>query len=191
MADSAATQQLFDLWRKQFEDGAQAWARMLTQQPAAPPDPFTFWRPILDQGLQNWARMFAQAPASPDLLAQWKQFLDQWIEAWSRVLGQAMNTEAFAQLMGKSLDQFLAAQAPFKKATEQSVDAALKTLNLASRSQLTGVAKQIVDLSIQCLAGGRVKSKYRRHGMHAAFQMAPWSGDNGSFLSVAVQRCWT
>jgi len=146
MADSAATQQLFDLWRKQFEDGAQAWARMLTQQPAAPPDPFTFWRPILDQGLQNWARMFAQAPASPDLLAQWKQFLDQWIEAWSRVLGQAMNTEAFAQLMGKSLDQFLAAQAPFKKATEQSVDAALQTLNLASRSQLTGVAKQIVDL---------------------------------------------
>ena len=146
MADSAATQQLFDLWRKQFEEGTQAWAKMLTQTPAPPPDPFAFWRPILDQGLQNWARLFAQGPASPDLLSQWKQFLDQWIEAWSRVLGQAMNTEAFAQLMGRSLDQVLSTQGPLKKATEQSVDTALQMLNLASRSQLTGVAKQIVEL---------------------------------------------
>jgi polyhydroxyalkanoate synthesis regulator phasin len=146
MTDPAATQQLFDLWRKQFEEGTQAWTRMLAQSPAPPPDPLAFWRPILDQGLQNWAKLFATSPVSPDLLSQWKQFLDQWIEAWSRVLGQAMNSEAFAQLMGQSLDQFLAAQGPLKRATEQSVDAALQTLNLASRSQLTSVAKQIVEL---------------------------------------------
>ena len=146
MADPAAAQPFFDLWRKQFEEGTQAWTRMLSQTPAPPPDPFAFWRPILDQGLQNWAKLFATSPVSPELLSQWKQFLDQWIEAWSRVLGQAMNTEAFAQLMGRSLDQFLSVQAPLKKATEQSVDAALQTLNLASRSQLTSVAKQIVEL---------------------------------------------
>jgi hypothetical protein len=90
--------------------------------------------------------MFAQTPASPDLAAQWKQFLDQWIEAWSRVLGQAMNTEGFAQMMGRSLEQMLAAQAPVKKAGEQALDQLLVSLNLASRSQLTGVAKQIVEL---------------------------------------------
>lgn len=147
MADpSAPPQQLFDLWRKQFEEGAQAWARMVAQQPAPPPDPMAFWRPVLDQGLQNWARMFAQTPASPDMMSQWKQFLDQWIEAWSRVLGQAMNTEAFAQQMGRSLDQWLGAYAPAKQAMDQQVDQALQTLNLASRSQVTGVARQIVDL---------------------------------------------
>jgi hypothetical protein len=140
--------QFFDMWRKQLEDSTQAWSRMVSQAapPAPPPDPTAFWRPVLNQGLEQWARMFAQTPASPDLMAQWKQFLDQWIEAWSRVLGQAMGTEGFAQQMGRSLEGWLAAQAPVKKAGEQALEQTLQGLNLASRSQLTSVAKQIVEL---------------------------------------------
>jgi polyhydroxyalkanoate synthesis regulator phasin len=90
--------------------------------------------------------LFAQTPMTPDLAAQWKQFMDQWIEAWSKALGQAMNTEAYAQMMGKYLDQWLVAGGPIKKAAEQQIDQALQMLNLASRSQLTAVAKQIVEL---------------------------------------------
>jgi len=149
MADAtAASAQFFDMWRKQLEESTQAWTRLVSQAqpPTAPPDPTTFWRPVLNQGLEQWARMFAQTPVSPDLMAQWKQFLDQWIEAWSRVLGQAMNSESFAQQMGRSLDGFLAAQAPVKKAVDQAVEQALLALNLASRTQLTSVAKQIVEL---------------------------------------------
>jgi hypothetical protein len=140
--------QFFDMWRKQLEESTQAWTRMMGQAtpPAPPPDPMAFWRPVLNQGLEQWARMFAQTPASPDLMAQWKQFLDQWIEAWSRVLGQAMGTEGFAQQMSRSLEDWLAAQAPVKKAGEQMLEQTLQGLNLASRSQLTSVAKQIVEL---------------------------------------------
>jgi hypothetical protein len=145
MADS--TQPLFDLWRKQFEEGAQAWTRLMGQTPAAaPPDPAAFWRPLVDQWVQAWARMFAQTPAGPDVATQWKQFLDQSIEAWSQALGQAMQTEAFAQMLGRYLDQWLAVYAPARKAMEQSLDTALQTMNLASRSQLTAVARQIVEL---------------------------------------------
>ena len=144
---AAATAQLFDMWRKQLEDSAQAWSRLVSQATPPPtPDPAAFWRPVLNQGIEQWARIFAQTPVSPDLASQWKQFLDQWIEAWSRVLGQAMTTEAFAELMGKSLDGILAAQGPVKKAGEQAVEQAVSTLNLASRTQLTAVAKQIVEL---------------------------------------------
>jgi hypothetical protein len=145
---SDPTTQLFDTWRRQLEESTQAWTKLVGQvsPPAAPADPVAFWRPVLNQGLETWARMFAQTPVSPDLASQWKQFLDQWIEAWSRVLGQAMNTEGFAQMMGRSLEQMLAAQAPMKKAGEQALDQVLVSLNLASRSQLTGVAKQIVEL---------------------------------------------
>jgi hypothetical protein len=147
MTDSTGAGPLFETWRKQFEESAQAWTRMVGQTaPSSPPDPIAFWRPVLDQGLQNWARLFAQTPASPDLMGQWKQFLDQWTEAWSRVLGQAMGTEAFAQWMGRSLEQWLAAQAPARKAADQSLDATLQALNLASRSQVAGVAKQITEL---------------------------------------------
>jgi polyhydroxyalkanoate synthesis regulator phasin len=101
---------------------------------------------VLNQGLEQWARLFAQTPMTPDLAIQWKQFMDQWIEAWSKALGQAMNTDAYAQMMGKYLDQWLVASAPMKKAAEQQIDQALQTLNMASRSQLTAVAKQIVEL---------------------------------------------
>lgn len=145
MAD--ANQQLFDMWKKQLEEGAQAWSKLLSP-PAAPPptDPMAFWRPMVEQWVQASSRAFAQTPMTPDLMAQWKQFLDQSIDAWSRALGQAMNTEAFAQMLGRYLDQWLVSTAPVKKAAEQGIDQALQTLNLASRSQLTAVARQIVEL---------------------------------------------
>ena len=147
MVDTSANQ-LFDLWKKQLEEGTQAWARLVSQQapPTPTPDPWAFWRPVLDQGLQTWAKLFAQMPATPDLLTQWKQFLDQWIEAWSKVLGQTMGTAEFARVMGQTLDSFLVAQAPMKKAMDQQVEQALQALNLPSRSQVTAVAKQIVEL---------------------------------------------
>src|SRR3989441_13268272 len=146
MAD-ATPNQLFEMWRKQVEESTQAWTRLLSQRAPtmAPPDPTAFWRPVLDQGLETWAKLFAQTPATPELLTQWKQFIDQWIEAWSKVLGQTMGTEQFAKLMGQSLDQFLVAQAPAKRAVDQQVEQALQALNLPSRTQLTAVAKTIVD----------------------------------------------
>jgi hypothetical protein len=140
-------QPLFEMWRKQLEEGAQAWSKMFSQ-PAAPPpaDPMSFWKPMVEQWMQASARAFAQTPMTPDVMSQWKQFLDQSIEAWSRALGQVMNTEAFAQMLGRYLDQWLVSAAPAKKAAEQGIDQALQTLNLASRTQLTAVARQIVEL---------------------------------------------
>ena len=148
MADAATTNPLFEMWRRQFEESAAAWARMVSHAPTPPPtvDPTAFWRPVLNQGLEQWARLFAQTPVTPDLAAQWKQFLDQWIEAWSKALGYTMNTEAYAGMMGKYLDQWLVAAGPVKKAAEQQIDQALATFNVASRTQLTAVAKQIVEL---------------------------------------------
>jgi hypothetical protein len=149
MADMPPTQQLFELWRAQMEESARAWSRLLTQSPAvpaAPPDPMSFWRPVMEQWTQAWTRGLGGTPMPPDFMTQWKQFLDQSIDAWSRVLAQAMNTDAFAQLLGRYLDQWLVAYGPVKKASEQAIDAALQTLNLASRSQLTAVARQLVEL---------------------------------------------
>ncbi len=145
MADNP-TQQLFDLWKKQIDEGTQAWSRLISQAPPAPGDPTAFWRPVLDQWMQTCARTFAQTPMTPDVIAQWKQLLDQSIEAWSRALAHQMNTEAFAQVLGRTLEQWLAAYGPLRKAADQSLDGALESLNLATRKQLTGVAKQIVEL---------------------------------------------
>ena len=121
MAD--ASNQLFDMWKKQVEEGSQAWLKMLGTPQAAPVDPQAFWRPFMDQGIAAWSKVMTQGQASPDLMVQWKQFLDQWIAAWSKVLEQAMGTEAFAKTLGKQMEGFLNAAGPAKKAAEQQVEA--------------------------------------------------------------------
>jgi hypothetical protein len=144
MADNTGAQQLFDLWKKQVDEGTQAWLKMAGQ--GQPVDPQAFWRPFMDQGMQAWSKVMTQGTVSPDLMTQWKQFLDQWIAAWSKILEQAMGTESFAQAMGKQLEGFLSVAAPVKKAAEQQVEAGVASLGLPSRSQVIGLAKQIAGL---------------------------------------------
>jgi hypothetical protein len=143
MADSAP-QQLLDLWKKQIDEGSQAWLRMLGQ--GQPMDPQAFWRPFIDQGMAAWAKVMTESAPSPDLMGQWKQFLDQWIAAWSRVLEQAMGTDSFAQALGKQLETFLNAAGPVKKAADQQVEAGLSALGVPSRSQVNGLAVQLVQM---------------------------------------------
>ena len=144
MADQTSAQQLFDLWKKQVEEGSRAWLKMAGQ--GQTPDPQAFWRPFMDQGMQAWSKVMTQGQPSPDLMSQWKQFLDQWIAAWSKVLEQAMGTESFAQAMGKQLEGFLNQAGPVKKAAEQHIEATLAGLGVPSRSQVVGIAKQIIAL---------------------------------------------
>jgi hypothetical protein len=148
MADNPS-QHLLDMWKRQVEEGTQAWLRMMGQGPAPTPamDPQAFWRPFMDQGMAAWAKVMTQGTApSPDLMAQWKQFLDQWIAAWSRVLEQAMGTDTFAQLMGKQLEGFLNVSGPVKKAAEQQIDVALAGLGLPSRAQVVGLARHVAQV---------------------------------------------
>jgi hypothetical protein len=144
MAEDSSTQALFDLWKKQIEEGTQAWTRMLGQTRSV--DPAQFWRPFMDQSLLAWSRLLTEGQVPPDLMAQWKQFLDQWIAAWSKVLEQAMGTEAFAQALGKHLDQWLAVQGPLKKTAEESIETTLGALGVPSRAQVAGIARQLIDL---------------------------------------------
>ncbi len=149
MADNTS-QQLLDMWKRQVEEGTQAWLRMMGQGPAAAApamDPQAFWRPFMDQGMAAWSKVMTQGSApSPDLMTQWKQFLDQWIAAWSRVLEQAMGTDTFAQLMGKQLESFLNVSAPAKKAAEQQIDASLAGLGLPSRAQVVALARHLAQV---------------------------------------------
>jgi polyhydroxyalkanoate synthesis regulator phasin len=138
------SQQLFDLWKKQVEEGSQAWLKMLGQ--GQPADPQSFWRPFMDQGMAAWSKVMTQGAPSADLMTQWKQFLDQWIAAWSKVLEQAMGTETFAQAMAKQMESFLNTAGPVKKAAEQQIETGLAGLGLPSRSQVVGLAAQLVQL---------------------------------------------
>ena len=144
MVENPNTQALIDLWNKQMEEGTQAWAKLVAQGQAV--DAAAFLRPFMDPGMAAWAKVFAQGSVTPDLMSQWKQFLDQWIAAWSKVLEQAMGTETFAQSLGKYLDQWLTLQAPMKKVADESAETTLSALGIPSRSQVVGIARQVMDL---------------------------------------------
>ncbi len=152
MADSDSSDELFALWRKQMEASTEAWSKAVEDMsgqghaPTTPPDPMQFWRQFMDPGAAPWAKFQGAGPVDPAILAQWKRFLDDWIAAWSKALEQAMGTEAFAEALGKTLDQFLAVQGKAKKAAEKSSKAALETLGLPSRDQMIGLSRQLMDL---------------------------------------------
>src|SRR6266545_2955398 len=148
MADNVS-QQLMDMWKKQVEEGSQAWLKMMGQGQTM--DPQAFWRPFMDQGMAAWAKVMTQGAPSTDLMAQWKQFLDQWIAAWSRVLEQAMGTEAFAQAMGKQLEGFLNVASPVKKAAEHDIAdrmesvAQLKSAVYGLEGRLDAILKRLTE----------------------------------------------
>src|SRR5437867_11172319 len=68
-----------------------------------------------DPVVEYWAEIMKRTPISPELMAQWKRVMDHGIEAWSRALSEVMATEEFAQLLGTSIEQWLAAQAPITR----------------------------------------------------------------------------
>ncbi len=118
--------------------------------PPSPPDPTQFWRQFTDQPANPWTQFTGAGagagPANPDMLRQWKTFLDDWIAAWSKALEDAMSTPAFAEALGKTLDQFLTVQGKAKEAAKRSNKATLDALGLPSREQITGLSRQLMDL---------------------------------------------
>ncbi len=152
MADSDASEELFALWRKQVEASTEAWSKAVEQMSSqgqgstTPPDAAQFWQQFMDPGAAAWARFQSAGPVDPQTLGQWKRFLDDWIEAWSKALEKAMGTEAFAEALGKTLDQFLSVQGQAKEAAEKSSKVALDTLGLPSRDQVVGLSRQLMDL---------------------------------------------
>lgn len=142
---------LFAQWRKQVEAGTDAWIRTVRQMASQghvppPPDPMQFWRQFSNVGSTGAPPFPGAGLVDPQVLTQWKQFLDDWIAAWSRALEQAMGTEAFAEALGKTLDQFLTIQGKARQAAERSGKAAIDALGLPSREQVVGLSRQVMDL---------------------------------------------
>ena len=142
---------LFAMWRKQVEAGADAWMKAVQQmadqgQAPPPPDPAQFWRQFSNLGPMGSVPFPGAGPVDPQVLAQWKKFLDDWIAVWSQALEQAMQTEAFAAALGKTLDQFLTVQGKARQAAERSGKAAIDALGLPSRDQVVALSRQMMDL---------------------------------------------
>ena len=97
-----------------------------------------------DPVVEYWAEIMKRTPISPELMAQWKRVMDHGIEAWSRALSEVMATEEFAQLLGTSIEQWLAAQASITANRAQPPAHATQLPALAA--QLSRIEERIAQI---------------------------------------------
>ncbi len=78
----------------------------------------------------------------PDPFQFWRDIYSQNEATWGKLLEQNMGTEAFAQMIGQTLDAYVS----FQKALRDSMNRYLETMNLPSRDDFGRVGAQIVAL---------------------------------------------
>jgi hypothetical protein len=110
-----------------------------------------------DPVVEYWAELMSRTPFTPDVMAQWKRVMDHGLEAWSRALSEVMATEDFAQLLGTSIEQWIATQASITGNRAQPTGLAAQPTALGA--QLTALAAQVTALAAQL---SRLDERMRR-----------------------------
>lgn len=144
MTEAAGADALLNFWKTQMEEATKTWARAVGH--AQTVDAAEFWRPVMDPAINAWTEVLARGPVSPDLMGQRKQFLDQWIDTWGKALEAAMQTDAFAQVLGRYLDQWVAVQAPARQAASEMSEMTAAALGVVSRNDIAAMRQQLTDL---------------------------------------------
>jgi len=86
--------------------------------------------------------MTSETPGIPgpnELLEAWRKSAADVEQRWNDYFNQLMGTEAFGQMMARSMDSFLTLQSTMSRGMEQY----LRALNLPSRSDLVTLAERI------------------------------------------------
>jgi hypothetical protein len=84
-----------------------------------------------------------------DPLEAWKNMRDASLEAWAKVMTDWVNTPAYAQATGVTLDTYLSASAPFREALQKSMVLALQQLGLPTRADFESLAERMTSLEMR------------------------------------------
>jgi polyhydroxyalkanoic acid synthase PhaR subunit len=84
-----------------------------------------------------------------DPLEAWKNMRDASLEAWAKVMTEWVNTPAYAQATGATLDTYLSASAPFREALQKSMVLALQQLGLPTRADFESLAERMTNLEMR------------------------------------------
>ncbi len=78
-----------------------------------------------------------------------KGLRDAGMDAWSKMMIQFVNTEAYAQATGATLDAWLTASAPFRKAVEMATTQVLINLNMPTRTDVIALAERLTHIEMR------------------------------------------
>jgi hypothetical protein len=78
-----------------------------------------------------------------------KGLRDSGLDAWSKLMLQFVNSDAYAQTTGATLDAWLTASAPFRKAVEKVTTQVLVNLNMPTRTDITSLAERLTHIEMR------------------------------------------
>ena len=115
-----------------------------------PPFSGSDFQQMWQQFYNAWAEQAQKAMASgtpgPEvLLNAQKQWAEQ-LEAMAKTFAEVMGTEAFANMLGRYMEQNLVWQNRMANATEPQQDAMLKAMNMPSRGQIDRMFERVIGL---------------------------------------------
>ncbi len=123
--------------------------QMFQGQASTPPD---FAQQLFQQYLSFWTDFWNRNAGSSDSSDPFKAAERQWMEQLqnaSSTFSKMMRAEEFAKVLGKSVEQTLAAEDKFAKAINPKIDSALRMVNLPSRGQIDRLLQRVIGLEEQ------------------------------------------
>jgi Poly(R)-hydroxyalkanoic acid synthase subunit (PHA_synth_III_E) len=87
-------------------------------------------------------------PTPQDLLGPWRQMAEQAEQQWNQIFNQAMGTEAFASMMGRYMEGYLA----FQQSLARNVERYMQSLNLPTRTDITAIGERLASMEAQLSA---------------------------------------
>ena len=92
--------------------------------------------------LQSWTNPTRQG----DIFSLWPEWNKANQDLWNRMLQSWIETETFAQLLGKAMQNYLTMHEAFGKAVQEYMVQALQTMKIASADDITRLAEMIINL---------------------------------------------
>ena len=92
--------------------------------------------------LQSWTN----PTRTGDISSLWMEWNKANQDLWNRMLQSWIETETFAQLLGKAMQNYLTMHEAFGKAVQEYMVQALQTMKIASADDITRLAEMIINL---------------------------------------------
>src|SRR5438477_12196990 len=81
-----------------------------------------------------------------DPTGMFKGLRDAGMDNWSKMMIQLVNSDAYAEATGAMLDAWLSSWSVFRKLIEATVTRVLTSLNMPTRTDITGLAERLTNI---------------------------------------------
>ncbi len=151
----------FDLWKDMLQKSTEAWSQAAGPTGGFTPpsgfgpfqgfntfpsnDPQQMWQQFFSSWSDQWTKNQGGSPG-PDVSKEAQKQWTEQLESMARTFAESMGTEAFSNMLGKSLEQSLTLQQRFSKEMKPHLDDALQTFNIPSRSQMDRLFERVIGL---------------------------------------------